>query len=354
MLWIVFGVMSLAAVVFAILPFLRENSRNFAVVIVAVVFVIGASAALYSSIGRPGISSGAGAEGAGEMSEVVGSLAKRLENNPDDIEGWRMLGRSYMSLGNYEQAVKALERVVELDSGQNAQSLVDLGEAMLANSGQTMSPRILALFENALKLEPSNPGALFWGGIGAINRGDRSLAADRWERLLGTNPPPEIRDVLVQRIAEWRGNAAPAPQATAMAPASPSPAAPESSPAASEPAPTAPDAIVSASIALSGAAEESLPADGVVFIIARDPAQPSPPIAVTRQLLSQLPAVVQLDDGSSMVAGRELSGFAEFELEARVSLSGQPGKQPGDWYGTVLVRPAESASVSLSIDTEVQ
>ncbi len=347
MLWIVFGVMSFAAVVFAILPFLRENSRNFAVVIVAVVFVIGTSAALYNSIGSPGISSGAGAAGAGEMSEVVGSLAKRLENNPNDIEGWRMLGRSYMSLGNYEQAVKALERVVEIDSGQNAQSLVDLGEAMLANSGQTMSPRILALFENALKLEPSNPGALFWGGIGAINRGDRSLAADRWERLLGTNPPPEIRDVLVQRIAEWRGEAAPAPQATAMPPASPSPAAPE-------PASTAPDAIVAASIALSDAAEESLPADGTVFIIARDPAQPSPPIAVTRQLLSQLPAVVQLDDGSSMVAGRELSGFAEFELEARVSLSGQPGKQPGDWYGTVLVRPAESDSVSLSIDTEVQ
>ena len=347
MLWIVFGVMCFAAVVFAIWPFLRENSRNFAVVIVAVIFVIGASAALYSSIGSPGISSGAGADGAGQMTEVVGSLARRLKNNPDDIEGWRMLGRSYMSLGNYEQAVTALERVVELDSGQNAQSLVDLGEAMLANSGQTLSPRIVALFENALKLEPGNPGALFWGGIGAINRGDRSLAADRWERLLGTNPPPEIRDVLVQRIAEWRGEAGPASQATAMPPASPSPAAPE-------PAPTAPDAIVSASIALSDAAEESLPADGIIFIIARDPAQPSPPIAVTRQLLSELPTVVQLDDGSSMVAGRELSGFAEFELEARVSLSGQPGKQPGDWYGTVLVRPAESVSVSLSIDTEVQ
>ena len=114
------------------------------------------------------------------------------------------------------------------------------------------------------------------------------------------------------------------------------------------------DLVVSASVALSDAAAESLPVDGIVFVIARDPGQPSPPIAVTRQRLSQLPVVVQLSDSSSMVAGRELSGFAEFELEARVSLSGQPGKQPGDWFGTVLVKPADNNAVTLSIDTQVQ
>jgi cytochrome c-type biogenesis protein CcmH len=348
MLWLILGVMCFAAVVFAIWPFLRENSRNFTVVIGSVVFVVGVSAVLYSSIGSPDINSGTGDAGAGEMSEVVGSLARRLENDPNDVEGWRMLGRSYMTLGNYGQAVKALERVVQLESGQNAQSLVDLGEAMLAESGQNMSPRIVALFENALTLEPGNPAALFWGGIGAINRGDRELAADRWERLLGTNPPAEIREVLAQRIAEWRGEEAPVPPQAASTPPAPQPAA--------TPATAAPDsdAVVSARIALSDSAANSLPADGIVFVIARDPAQPSPPIAVTRQLLSQLPTVVELDDGASMVAGRALSGFAEFELEARVSLSGQPGKQPGDWFGTILVRPAENNSVSLSIDTQVQ
>jgi hypothetical protein len=71
-------------------------------------------------------------------------------------------------------------------------------------------------------------------------------------------------------------------------------------------------------------------------------------------MLSELPTVVELGDGESMVAGRALSGFVEFELEARVSLSGQPGRQPGDWFGSVLVRPADSGSVSLSIDTQVQ
>jgi len=354
MLWIALGVMCFAAVVFAIWPFLRDQSKHVTLMLVATLFVVGASAGLYSSIGSPDIEDGSGAE-AGEMSAVVESLAARLDNNPNDTEGWRMLGRSYMALGDYGRAVQAFERVVELESGQNAQSLVEVGEAMLADSGQNLSPRIVALFENALVLEPSNPSALFWGGIGAINRGDRSLAADRWERLLGTNPPENIRNVLVTRIAEWRGEEvpAPAPAPASDAAATSPPSTPPATPVAETVTPPE-DLVVSASVALSDAAADSLPADGIVFVIARDPGQPSPPIAVTRQRLSQLPVVVQLSDSSSMVAGRELSGFAEFELEARVSLSGQPGKQPGDWFGTVLVKPADNNAVTLSIDTQVQ
>ena len=133
---------------------------------------------------------------------------------------------------------------------------------------------------------------------------------------------------------------------TAMPPATT--AAP---PPATEPGP---GAIVSATIALSADAAASLPAEAVVFVIARDPAAPVPPIAVTRRRLSDLPAAVELGDRESMVAGRELSGFPEFELIARVSLSGTPASQPGDWFGSAIVRPSENAAISLSIDTQVQ
>jgi hypothetical protein len=54
-----------------------------------------------------------------------------------------------------------------------------------------------------------------------------------------------------------------------------------------------------------------------------------------------------------MVAGRDLSGFAEIELLVRVSLSGGPAAKSGDWFGSMLVRPAESNSVSLTIDQQV-
>ena len=95
-------------------------------------------------------------------------------------------------------------------------------------------------------------------------------------------------------------------------------------------------------------------AEATVFLIARDPAVPVPPIAAARRRLSELPAYVELGDRESMVPGRELSNFAEFELIARVSLSGQPGAQPGDWYGSIIVTPAGSNDVELQIQQQVQ
>jgi cytochrome c-type biogenesis protein CcmH len=350
MLWLMLGVMSFVGVVFTVWPFLRENSRNFGIVAAAVVFVVASSAGLYARLGSPGMENERLTHGDGpgsDMIEVVEALAQRLEENPDDVNGWRMLGRSYMSLNNYPRAVAAFERVVELEGGQSAQGLVELGEAVLAaEGGQTMPPRVMSLFENALAVEPNNQAALFWSGLGAVNRGDTELAAERWERLLGTNPPDDIRNVIEQRVAEWRGETA-----VAAAEATPGPGTAAAEPA---PAPLEPGAIVSASIALSDAAQGALPPDAIVFVIARDPAQPSPPIAVTRRRLAELPAVVQLSDRESMVPGRELSGFDEFELVARVSLSGQPVSQPGDWFGSVIVKPAESGSIKLSIDTPVE
>ena len=353
MLWLMLGVMSFVGVVFTVWPFLRDNSRNFGVVAAAVVFVVASSAGLYAKIGSPGLENERLTHGDGpgaDMLDVVDGLAQRLEDNPDDVNGWRMLGRSYMSLNNHAKAVEAFERVVELEGGQTAQGLVELGEAVLAaEGGQTMPQRAMSLFENAIAVEPNNQAALFWGGLGAVNRGDTELAAERWERLLGTNPPDDIRGVIEQRVAEWRGEAP-----AAVADATPAAESAEAAEAAPKPAPLEPGAIVSASIALSDAAQGALPPDAIVFVIARDPAQPSPPIAVTRRRLAELPAVVQLGDRESMVPGRELSGFEEFELVARVSLSGQPVSQPGDWFGSVIVKPAENGSIQLSIDTPVE
>ena len=70
-------------------------------------------------------------------------------------------------------------------------------------------------------------------------------------------------------------------------------------------------------------------------------------------MLSELPVVVGLSDSDSMVEGRNLSAFPEIEVLARVSLSGGPAAASGDWFGSMLVRPAENGSVSLVIDQQV-
>jgi len=345
-LWITLAVMCLGAIGFAVWPMYRQKQSLTPLIAVAVVLVVALSTGLYYFQGQPELQS-ASSE-LPEMEDVIGDLAARLQENPDDSNGWKMLGRSHMTMGNYAAAVDAFERAVQLESAQDAQTLVSLGEALLASTGSSIEGRIASLFENAIAIDRNNPQALFYGGIGAFNRNDKELAASRWESLLALNPPAEIQGILQQRIAEWRGESAP------MQTPAPAPALQPAESSVASPAPIdQPGVVVSANISLSAAAAAALPADAIVFIIARDPAQPAPPIAVARRRLSELPVAVGLGDRESMVPGRSLSGFAEFELIARVSVSGQPAAQPGDWFGSQLVKPAENSRIELPIQQQV-
>jgi cytochrome c-type biogenesis protein CcmH len=329
-LWIAIALMCLLAPAIVAWPIYRRHGPFNELVGGLFGGVVLLSLGLYAFQGSPDVPSGAGAQP--DVEEMVASLATRLEDNPDDLNGWKMLGRSYMTLSNFAGAVRAYERAVNIEQSQNAQTLVDLGSALLARDNARIEGRTAALFESALALEPNNPSALFYGGIAALNRGNTDLAADRWEILLGLNPPEDIRCIIAQRVAEWRGEALPQIDAPRARPTG---------------------AIVVAEIVVSAAAIKSLPVEASVFVIARDPSQPTPPIAVTRRLLSELPATVTLSDGDSMIPGRTLSAFAEVEVIARVSVSGQPVAQPGDWYASAIVKPSENNAVTLQIDQQV-
>ena len=234
--------MCLLAAMFVAWPLYRRQ-RFSPLIAAAVVAVVALSAGLYAYTGSPNVSSSS--EALPDIEGMVASLAARLAENPDDLNGWKMLGRSYLTLQDFSGAVDAYGRAVALESSQNAQTLVELGEAILASGDRRIEGRTSALFESALALEPNNATALFYGGIGALNRDDRKLAADRWEILVGLNPPAEIMHVLEQRIAEWRGE--------------------------SLQADVRPDFVISAEISVPESVAASLPLEATVFIIARDP-----------------------------------------------------------------------------------
>ncbi len=334
--WLLLGAMCVLATLFVALPLYARQNRPSVLGFACIALIVALSAGLYAKQGSPGLPSVAnGQDGAlPDVSQMVDALAERLERNPDDAEGWKMLGRSQMALQNFAGAVDAFERANAMESSRDAPTLVGLGEALIARDNARVEGRIANLFESALSIDPNNGTALFYGGIGALNRGDRALAADRWETLLSLSPPEEIRQILTSRIAEWRGT-------------TPS----------DQPGPTGPagmqDFIVKATIAVAPEAANALPPQATVFVIARDPDQPLPPIAVVRRVLSDLPATVTLGDDDSMMPGRSLSLFDEFELLARVSVSGQVVRQTGDWFGTVIVRPSEAETVQLTINQQV-
>ena len=141
-----------------------------------------------SNTGVNGVPSGAGSMPDSE--EIVASLAKRLEDNPDDVNGWVLLGRSYQSMQQYGEAIAAFEKALELEQGQSAQTMVALGIALMESRGGELTDRSSSLFENALALEPNNPNALFYGGSAAASRPPRSSisSGSRTELPIGNMP----------------------------------------------------------------------------------------------------------------------------------------------------------------------
>jgi cytochrome c-type biogenesis protein CcmH len=328
MFWVIIGAMLAAAMLVIMLPLYRAEKKLSAISIASMVAVAVISSALYSQIGTPNPESASSEMP--DINEMVSSLAARLDENPDDLAGWKMLGRSYMQLQNFPGAIAAYETAVEMEAGADAQSLTDLGEAMVMNDSRELLGRGGQLFESALAITPNNPKALFYSGMAAAQRGDNLLAADRWEALLATSPPPNVAEVLRQRISELRGGAP-----------------------VQQPAPAASGTVVNVSIGLGEAALAAELPDATVFVIARDPNQPSPPVAAVRRRLSELPAVVPIGDSDAMIPGRVPSGFASLEIIARVSLTGEPIAQSGDWFGQQIVEPASGAPVEVVINQQV-
>jgi len=332
MFWLIIGVMLVVGVLVIAVPLYRAEKRLSLTAIMSIVVVTAVSGALYTQIGTPIAISVAQNEAATDIDEMVASLAARLQGNPNDLPGWKMLGRSYLQMGNYPGAITAFEKAVAMESGENGQTLADLGEAVLLSDARTMNGRAGQLFENALALVPGNAKALFYSGLAAVERGDNELGAARWEALLATSPPPNIADILQQRIAELRGDG---PQVPVEIPAE------------------GPAAVVNVSVSLGVTASTAELPDATVFVIARDPDQPSPPIAAVRRRLSELPTQIPIADSDAMIPGRVPSGFANLEIIARVSLSGQPIAQPGDWFGQQTINTASTNAAQITIDQQV-
>ena len=339
MFWIITGVMLAVAALFVAVPMYRRERKVSLASAAAMALVATVSAGMYLQTGSPGTQSGRGESAAGELPDIqqmVDSLAARLQENPDDLAGWKMLGRSYLQLQNFPGAVAAFEKAVEMEASQNGQTLADLGEAVLMSDQRALLGRAGELFENALAISPNNPKALFYSGMAAVQRGNNALAAERWEALLATSPPQNVQDVLRQRIAELRGEVPP----VAAAPAAPASTA-------------QPDPVVSVAVSLGETASAANLPDATVFIIARDPDQPSPPIAAVRRRLSELPADIPIGDADAMIPGRVPSGFDNLEIVARVSLTGQPVAQAGDWFGQRQVDTTATDRIEIVIDQQV-
>jgi cytochrome c-type biogenesis protein CcmH len=178
---IVAALMAAIAASFVAIPLLRDK-RSRIIGAVAACLVAAAAAGLYPLWSNWDWHAPVQAQSmpAPDVLAMVGKLEQHLRDDPNDLAGWLMLGRSYLALQRMDDAVNAYDRAHRLN-GSSAEAALGLGEAISLRAGGQISPEASALFEDALKLEPNNPKALLYGGFAAATRGDRATARSRWQ-----------------------------------------------------------------------------------------------------------------------------------------------------------------------------
>lgn len=293
---------------------------------------------------------GHGSMGAGgSMDEVTAALEARLQQNPNDMEGWRMLGRTYLVSGDAAKAAAAYEKANSVAPQKDMALLVDLAEALVLTDDPAVQPRARNILDEALAADGNNQKALWYQGVMAMRAGDSEVAKRNFTRLLDGNPPPEIREVIVSQLQELGVTVPGAEAPAAMAAAGGmSAGAGMGGDMTGEAAPRG--RTVRIDLKVDPALAGKLKPGAVVFVSAREPGIPGPPIAATRITTDQLPASVVLSDANAMIEGRDLSSVADLEIVARVAFGGTAVTQSGDLTGSVIQKKGGSEAVAVVID----
>ncbi|HLF11811.1 MAG TPA: hypothetical protein VJA26_11405 [Gammaproteobacteria bacterium] len=332
--WALAALLCAVAVGFLLFPLWRQRQRSgrWSLIGLATAFaVVPLAAGLYLNVStwNPQ-AAGAAQEGA----RLVAELAERMQQTPDDVEGWRVLARSYMALGQYAQGANAYREAWIRTPAPDNDFKLSFAESLVLTDRAMLSGDAGRLFEEVLAAEPNNPKALWYAGLVAQELGRPDDLRARWTRLLQLDPPEELATVLRAQLAQL------------TPPAGGSAADPGAAPV--------PGPSIRLSVQLgAGRSVEQLGSQAQLFIFARAPGG-GPPVAVIRQAATAVPGEFTLSDANSMISGRSLADYEELTVVARLSASGQPTEQAGDWYAQTVLRPKDTGLVELVIDQVVQ
>lgn len=268
-----------------------------------------------------------------DIEAMVQQLADRLEKNPDDAEGWKMLGRSYSVMGRYPEAVRAYSRAAA-KAPRDADLLAELADALAMARGQNLQGEPEELVLRALQIDPKNLKALALAGTAAFGREDFGGAVRHWSQMLAEVPAGTEDARAIQANID---------EAKALA-AQKKPDAQKKSQGM---------AALTGTVSISPKLAGQVSPDDTVFIFARATDGPPMPLAAVRRKVRDLPYAFRLDDSMAMTPAAKLSGQAKVRVIARVSKSGTATAQRGDLQGASAAVASDARGVAVVIDSVV-
>ncbi|WP_313080046.1 c-type cytochrome biogenesis protein CcmI [Atlantibacter sp.] len=255
-----------------------------------------------------------------EMARLGLGLRTRLQDDPNNIEGWMMLGRIGMALNNATTATDAFEHAWKL-APDNIDAKLDYAEVLIRSSDQNDNQLGDKLLREAVAASHTNIRALSLLAFSSFEQQRFGDAVAAWQMMLRVLPQNDKRRAVIERSIA---------QAQAQT--------------------SVDNAPLAVKITLSPEAQQSMTANSTVFVTVVGESSPVP-VAVKKLPVGQFPMTLKIDDSNTMMPGGSLSSLHQGWIKVHISQDGTPAVQSGDWVGqSALIKfdPAHPTEVTIS------
>lgn len=270
-----------------------------------------------------------------KMEGMITAIIERLKKNPDDMEGWSMLGRSYLYMQKYAQAAEVFAKLHQFQP-ENVDVMLDYANSLAMSRNGQLNGEPSELVYKAIAMQPENHTALWLASLAKAEAGEFAAATGYLKKLAGLLPPDsggleQIRQL--QAEIDARQSTQPDTAGT----------------------PVAANTNISVKVSMDAEVKDKVDPQQTVFIYAQALNGPKMPLAITRKQVVDLPLSLVLNDSMAMRPDMHLSNFKQLKILARVSKTGNASTQAGDFIGfTELNVSDENPSVSVVINQEVK
>ena len=117
-----------------------------------------------------------------KLIQATNKMVKHLQTNPDDLRGWTLLARSYLSSSRYVDAASAFSVAYQLSDGE-PEIAVDYAEALSLVENSVVTEEAHALFLKVLEIDNSNAKARYYLGMFEAQQGNVLSALQIWVDL---------------------------------------------------------------------------------------------------------------------------------------------------------------------------
>ena len=269
-----------------------------------------------------------------DVNAMVTGLAKRLQQDPENAQGWLMLGRSYKHLKQYQNAVNALAKAYAL-LGDQPDVMLQYADALAMANGGGLSGKASELIFKALEKSPDDVTGLWLAGMAKAEIGEFDQALKYWSKLEGVLPPDtdsyhELQGLMALVESKISGATESVVKNKTVS------------------------VSIDVQVSIADDIKTKVNLNDTVFIYAKALTGPPMPLAIVRKQVADVPLSVTLDDAMAMMPTMKLSKFKQVKVVARVSRSGTAMPQKGDFIGSVELKElAGKVSVLIVIKEEI-